>query len=304
MKMIHSRRRRGFTLIELLVVIAIIAILVGMLLPAIQKVRESANRSTCQNNLHQMGVALHTYNDTHGALPGCGTHMTHTSSANPLPYQKNPPANYPTVSDPDLSTAPTSRADLWSWAYQILPQMDNEPLHKSPAAVVDSTPVKSYYCPSRRGAITYSNQAKIDYAGSAGTSSTGTNGCFVRNYVVTAVRMPASITDGMVSTVLVAEKHLNRARFGSTGDDNEPYSRPGMNGEYEVYRLGTEVPAQDRRVAGDDDAKSYFGSAHTMGFHALFCDGSVRTVRYSVSQPVWQAACVRDDQVAFSLSDL
>jgi prepilin-type N-terminal cleavage/methylation domain-containing protein len=168
------RRFSGFTLIELLVVIAIIAVLIGLLLPAVQKVREAANRATCQNNLKQMGIACHNLHDTYGQFPGSGWGWTW-------------------LGEPDRGV---DKSQPGGWIYQIMPYMEQGNLQKWGAglpraqqlklnAQMVATVIPMQNCPSRRNGgpfmngnylVTYFNcdpadppfMARSDYASNAG----------------------------------------------------------------------------------------------------------------------------------------
>src|SRR5262249_8683244 len=126
----------------------------ALLLPAVQKVREAANRMTCSNNLKQIGLAFHAHHETLGIFPTGGSHWqakrTFAGAGNPQ----------------------TGRWQDWGWPYQILPYVEQESLWRDVSdGLVRTTPVKLYFCPSRRAAMVIGDRAMIDYAGCSGTAS-------------------------------------------------------------------------------------------------------------------------------------
>jgi len=291
-----SSHRRGFTLIELLVVIAIIAILIGLLLPAVQKVREAAARMQCTNNLKQLGLAFHSYHDANNAFANGGKNICDAPIA---PTVAAATCTAPSGGGNSAGCCGPLNRNEWSWTYQILPYIEQDNIFRSTSnGVVFATPVKTFYCPSRRSPILFGGSAKTDYAGSAGT---GSNGVLVRTGL-SVVRM-LDITDGTSNTFMLGEKRLSLGGLGQTYDDNEAYVAPGWDSE--IFRRSDIAPLPDNpgRNPGADPLSGWsnFGSSHTGIVVMGMADGSIRTVRYSVNAEQFRRAGIRNDGLTVNL---
>jgi prepilin-type N-terminal cleavage/methylation domain-containing protein len=297
------RRPRGFTLIELLVVIAIIAILIALLLPAVQQAREAARRTQCKDNLHNIGLALHNYEETHRILP-------------PLAF-----GNGGTTGTP----VPT-----FAWAVMILPMADQAPLYNAmnpgpttlqqllndPARrTLLQTPLELFFCPSDTGQNLNNNRpfaiapfsaaapfflAKSNYPACSGSQDGTSGGVFPEAAAASPPGAPAiprgtkfrDVTDGLSNTIFVGERGTQRLPANPTGNGGwsalwggmtENPNPPGTVSKWRAVRgLGTYRLSDGNSLTGTTFPDEAFGSQHDGGLHVLLGDGAVRFISINI----------------------
>jgi prepilin-type N-terminal cleavage/methylation domain-containing protein len=313
------RNLRGFTLIELLVVIAIIAVLIGLLLPAVQKVREAANRSKCTNNLKQLGIAVHNCHDALGKLPPVHGWFPAASNApqNGAGYGSVLFHLLPFLEQGNLYQASSGSYSIGGVAYTAYSPIQNATLY--------NTTVPVFQCPSDPSMVAGHPSGMTPGGSSYGANffafGTATasypNGVGTAPYQVSkwdwwgASRIPASFPDGTSSTVLFTEKYA-RCEYppGSTTGGGTMWAHSGTVGtasgqswwpvvmapDYAKYNptcygltagaLFQTSPSPFMGTSGSCDF-TRASTGHTGGIQVGLADGSVRSVSQGVSFTAW-----------------
>jgi prepilin-type N-terminal cleavage/methylation domain-containing protein len=289
-----TRSRRGFTLIELLVVIAIIAILIALLLPAVQKVREAAARTQCVNNLKQLGLALHSYHDTNKAFPVEGN--PNTSSAQPVSW---PTRILPYIEQVNVYD------QLWPSLQPLLAKQDMTKSHYVSAingSGVANAVIPVFLCPSRRAT---NAQGKNDYvsAYSAGIDEGALNGSKINGITVNSTGYRAimdtrvggadpsgvnmnMITAGTSNTLFLAHSILQPLHYSGGGSNDQGWVWTYMTSGHFPNMRWTDMYAgglnHNHGLFPDTNGvdENHMGGPHPQGSPVLYGDGTVRIYVY------------------------
>jgi prepilin-type N-terminal cleavage/methylation domain-containing protein/prepilin-type processing-associated H-X9-DG protein len=290
-------KRCAFTLVELLVVIAIIAILIGLLLPAVQKVREAAARTQCTNNLKQLALAFHNHHDTLGYLPGGGV-----SGTSPPTYL-------------DTMRPAVGGQQQAGWGFQVLPFIEGDNIWNgggmmdmmSMQMMAIGSPSKVFFCPSRRGPMVVSGpdwylgcgmtygHAMCDYAAS-NLEGTGV----VRSSAQGPPLRLTDVADGASSTLMLGDKRMDLTNLGQFMTDDDVGYTAGF--DENTMRTTLQPPGPDT-YAGTGSGGQRFGSSHTGRFNTAFADGSVHGVSYSIDPTIFSWLGNRADGQVINSND-
>ena len=296
------RTRSAFTLIELLVVIAIIAILIGLLLPAVQKVREAAARMTCSNNLKQIGIACHSYHDTVTKLPS-GYLYDGTNG--------RPSFGWAVLILPHLE-----QANLYTQLNPIAAPLYTQYVSGAPAATqaLLQTKIKGYRCPSDTGPDTatsvqfgsnnFFNVALSNYVGCAGWSTPypikadDSGGVLYGN---SQIRL-TDITDGTTNTILASERRfrIDHAATWLGAGRNDNYGN--QDTLRTLFRAGFTMNFNYVAAGAPENAGKGWSSEHTGGVNIVLADGSVRFLRDTTNATtILNPMSLRSDGIVFEL---